>query len=125
MATMVNRVVHFEVPVDDADRAGAFYRAAFDWRVDQWGDVPYWPMTTGEPPGIGAEGALTPRSDAPEGVLVYVQVDDIDPALERIRSAGGAVVAGRTAIPGTGWFATFRDPEGNLLGLYQNDPPAA
>jgi uncharacterized protein len=119
---VVNRVVHFEVPVDDPDRAGAFYGRVFDWQVTRWGDVPYWPMPTGEPPGIGAEGALTPRSDAPEGVLVYIQVDEIDSALQRIRDAGGTVVAERTPIPGQGWFATFRDPEGNVLGLIQDDP---
>ena len=120
----MNRVVHFEIPVDNASRAGDFYGRVFEWKVAQWGDVQYWPMTTGEPSGIGAEGALTPRSDAPEGVLVYVSVDSIDPFLDRIRGAGGRVVAGRTVIPGTGWFATFRDPEGNLLGLYENDPSA-
>ena len=32
---MVSRVVHFEVPVDDAERAGAFYSAVFDWRISQ------------------------------------------------------------------------------------------
>ena len=118
----MNRVVHFEIPIDDPDRAGAFYGRVFDWTVSRWGDVPYWPMTTGEAPGVGAEGALTPRSDAPEGVLVYVQVDDVDAALQRIRDAGGSVVAERTPIPGMGWFGTFRDPEGNLLGLIQDDP---
>jgi uncharacterized protein len=119
---MVSRVVHFEIPVDDADRAGAFYGRVFDWNVSRWGDAPYWPMSTGEPPGSGAEGALAPRSDAPEGVLVYVQVTDLDDALQRVRDAGGTVVADRSPIPGMGWFATFRDPEGNLLGLIQDDP---
>ena len=57
---MTSRVVHFEVPIDDADRAGAFYRDVFGWNVAKWGPVDYWTMTTGAEPGPGAEGALTP-----------------------------------------------------------------
>lgn len=114
--------MHFDVPIDDPARAGAFYAAVFDWSVTPWGPIPYWPMTTGTEPGPGAEGALTPRSDAPEGVVVYVGVDDIDAALARVTAAGGEIVAGRMPIPTVGWTARFRDSEGNLMGLFQDDP---
>lgn len=79
-------------------------------------------MTTGAAPGPGAEGALTPRAEAPEGVVVYVGVDDIDSALLGVEDAGGTVVTGKLPIPTMGWSARFRDTEGNLIGLFQTDP---
>jgi predicted enzyme related to lactoylglutathione lyase len=79
-------------------------------------------MTTGAAPGPGAEGALTPRSEAPDGVVIYVSVDDVDEALRRVTAAGGTVVTERMPIPTVGWTAKFRDCEGNLIGLIQEDP---
>lgn len=121
MTRMVNRVVHFEIPVDDPERAGAFYRDVFGWTVAKWGPVDYWTMSTGEPPGPGAEGALTPRQDSPEGVMVYVGVDDIDAAVSAVARAGGSVVGEKMPIPTVGWQCRVRDPEGNLIGLFQAD----
>ena len=94
----------------------------FGWTVAKWGPVEYWTMTTGAEPGPGAEGALTPRAEAPEGVLVYVEVEDIDRALSSVKDAGGTVVTGKMPIPTVGWSARFRDTEGNLVGLFQTDP---
>ena len=122
MGTMTSRVVHFEIPIDDPDRAGVSYRSVFGWTVAKWGPVDYWTMTTGAEPGRGAEGALTPRAEAPEGVVVYVGVEDIDRALISVQDAGGTVATGKMPIPTVGWSARFRDTEGNLVGLFQMDP---
>ncbi len=121
----MSRVVHFEVPIDEPERAGAFYRAVFGWQVEQWGPIDYWTMTTGEAPGPGAEGALTLRKEAPEGVVVYVGVDDIDQAIATVESAGGTVLGEKAPIPEVGWSVHVRDTEGNLIGLYQEDSAAA
>ena len=118
---MVSRVLHFDIPIDDSDRAGAFYHDVFDWAVTKWGPVDYWTMTAGEEPGRGAEGALTPRAEATEGVIIYVGVDDIDSAIVRVKKAGGMVVSGKMPIPTVGWSARIRDTEGNLIGLFQSD----
>ena len=122
MRTMTSRVVHFEIPIDDPDRAGVFYRSVFGWTVAKWGPVDYWTMTTGAEPGPGAEGALTPRAEAPEGVVVYVGVEDIDRALISVQDAGGTVATGKMPIPTVGWSARFRDTEGNLVGLSRWTP---
>ena len=94
----------------------------FGWTVAKWGPVDYWTMTTGAEPGPGAEGALTPRAEAPEGVVVYVGVEDIDRALVGVQDAGGTVVNGKMPIPTVGWSARFRDTEGNLVGLSRWTP---
>lgn len=116
--------MHFEIPIDDPDRAGEFYRSLFGWNVAKWGPVDYWTMTTGAEPGPGAEGALTPRSEAPEGVLVYVGVENIDQAMAKVKDAGGTLLTGKMPIPTLGWSARFRDTEGNVVGLFQEDATA-
>lgn len=113
--------MHFEIPIDDADRAGAFYASVFGWTVTKWGPVDYWTMTTGAEPGPGAEGALAPRADFPEGVLVYVGVDDIDVAMASVTASGGTVLTEKMPVPTVGWMAHFRDSEGNRVGLFQAD----
>lgn len=120
----MTRVVHFDIPVDDPDRAGTFYREALGWKVEQYGPVEYWLLTTGSEPGAGAEGAMAPRAQAPEGVIVYFDVDDIDAAIARVEGAGGGVATEKVSIPESGWSAHVRDSEGNLIGLFQADPEA-
>lgn len=51
------KIVHFEIPVDDPDRASAFYRAAFDWEISGFGDEPYWLVRAGAEDEPGADGA--------------------------------------------------------------------
>lgn len=116
---MSNRVVHFEIPIDDSGKATAFYENAFGWTITKWGPVDYWLLATGGEPEPGVDGALTPRSEAPDGVLIYVDVDDIDAAIRRVESAGGHLVTAKVPVPGMGWRARFRDPDGNVLGLFQ------
>ncbi|MET0885731.1 MAG: VOC family protein [Mycetocola sp.] len=118
---MVSKVIHFEIPVDDPARAGRFYRDSFDWTVSKLGPVDYWSLTAGEPLAPGAEGALTLRSEAPSGSIVYIGVDDIDNALARIAAAGGKQLTDRAPVPGFGWVAKFQDTEGNTVGLFQED----
>ena len=118
---MVSRVLHFEIPVDDPERAGAFYSAVFSWNVDRWGPLEYWNLSTGEPPGVGAEGALSRRTEEVPGVVVYVGVDDIDDALDRVKRAGCTPLTEKMPIPTVGWSAHVRDTE-DLIGLFQPDP---
>lgn len=120
---MAGKVVHFEIPLDDAERGREFYRQALDWQLEQWGPVPYWTLVgRDEAEGIG--GGLTMRSDEVPAPLFYVGVDDVDATLERVEAAGGACLMRRSPIPGMGWMALFSDTEGNRLGLFQPDPSA-
>lgn len=117
----MGRVVHFEIPIDDPTRAGAFYRDVFDWHIERWASADYWNVTAGEAGGPGADGALAPRAEAPSGVVIYVNVDDIDAALSKVQAAGGAVVGEKMPIPTMGWAARVRDTEGNVIGMFQPD----
>ena len=125
-------VVHFEIPADDQDRARQFYAAAFQWRLDVLPELQYTNVVTTpvdeqtqQPLEPGAiNGGLFQREGDLTHPILTVDVDDIDRELERIGSSGGSVVQARTAIPGMGYFAYFRDTEGNVLGLWTTEPDA-
>ena len=52
-------------------------------------------------------------------LTVYVEVEEIEPYLENARALGGDVIVGKTQIPKAGWFAHLSDPDGNIVGLFQ------
>lgn len=123
------KVVHFEMPFDDAERANKFYAAVFGWQSSKWeGPEEYYLQQTGadaEPYGIG--GALIARAAALNGggTLVVIGVDDLDAYVAKVAAAGCEIVTPRTSIPGVGWFANFRDTEGNVVGMFQDGNDAA
>jgi len=117
---MAGKVVHFEIPIDDGDRAVAFYAQSFGWTLDRFGPLEYWTTQAGEGEGIG--GALTKRDPGAPGLIFYIDVDDIDRALTSIEAAGGRRLTERMPIPTVGWSAFFEDTEGNKVGLFQSDP---
>jgi len=116
------KVVHFEIPVDDRDRAMAFYRDALGWEISSFGDEPYWLVQAGATDEPGADGALLQRGDVHRNPVLIVGVEDLDATIQKVTGAGGELLQGRMEIPGVGWSAYFRDPEGNTLGLFQPAP---
>lgn len=123
------KVVHFEIPADDLDRARTFYGSVFGWQL-QTMDMPGGEYTsvvttpvdekTQLPTEPGAiNGGMMQRSDRTPAPVVTVDVEDIDRTLKEIESRGGGTVTPRTAIPGMGAFAYFTDPEGNVMGLWE------
>jgi predicted enzyme related to lactoylglutathione lyase len=121
----MSKIVHFEIPVDDSERASAFYREVLDWEISGFGDEPYWLVRAGDDDEPGADGALTARGDLHQGPIVIASVNAIDDALSRVQQAGGQVVQGKLAIPGVGWSAYVRDTEGNTIGVFETDSDAA
>jgi predicted enzyme related to lactoylglutathione lyase len=123
---MSGRVVHFEIPYDDEDRAQRFYAAAFDWQVQAIPGMGYTLVTTGPSgregptePGF-VNGGLLGRSDSPSRApMVVVDVEDIDAALATVESLGGKTVVARRPVGEMGFAAYLEDPEGNVIGLWE------
>ena len=126
----MDKVVHFEIPVDDAARAKEFYRSIFDWQLDDMdmgGGNVYTTVTTTpideqsriptEPGAIN--GGLMRRSPDTPAPVITIDVAAIDDALKKIEADGGSVVQPRTEIPDMGAFAYFKDSEGNVVGLWE------
>lgn len=118
------RVVHFEIPADDPERAAAFYSQAFDWEVEKWeGPMDYWLLMTGDEDEPGINGAITSRENMPTTVNT-IEVPSIDDAISNVESAGGTVLAPRTSVRGVGYVAYCADTEGNAFGLMEVDENA-
>ena len=123
----MDRVVHFEVPFDDADRAHSFYREAFGWQLQSMPGMGYTLATTtpsdatGRPsePG-GVNGGMLARQGPITAPVITIGVEDLDDALARIAKLGGSVAIGRQPVGEMGFSAYVHDTEGNLIGLWQN-----
>lgn len=113
------RVIHFEIPVDDADRARRFYETAFDWTLARAGEERYWLATAGAEQEAGIKGALIARSELHANPIVIIGVASLDDCLAQAQQAGAEVLLGKQAIPGVGYSAYLRDTEGNAIGIFQ------
>ncbi len=117
------RVVHFELPADDPQRAIDFYRKVFGWKIEKWeGPMEYWLITTGTEGEPGIDGGLAKRSDPSTGVENTVDVESVDEAIALVEANGGKVIRPKGAVQGVGWVAYCEDTEGNRFGLMQSDP---
>ena len=118
------RVLHFEIPADNPQRAADFYKKVFGWKFDKWpGPTDYWLITTGKgEPGI--DGGLLKRPHPGAGTVNTIGVASLDAALEQVHEAGGKTVAPRMPIPGVGYLAYCQDTEGNTFGMMQADAAA-
>lgn len=109
-------VVHVEVPAANLDAAGKFYGDLFGWKITPMPEMKYTMWEAGDHTGGGFPQV---SADNPAGqVLVYIDSDDIEADLKNVVKLGGNVLHQKTEIPGFGWFGIFKDPTGNVLGLY-------
>jgi uncharacterized protein len=121
----MSKIVHFEIPVDDPQRAAGFYHDVLGWEVSRYGDEPYWLVRAGDDEEPGANGALVGREELHSSPVLIAGVGDIDETLNRVQKGGGTVLQGKVPIPGMGWSAYVRDLEGNTVGFFQQDANAA
>ncbi len=119
------KIVHFEIPVDDAAHASAFYQQALGWEVTGFGEMEYWLVKAGDPAEPGADGALIARGYLHQTPVLIAGVEDLNDTLRRVEQAHGEILQGKLPIPGVGWSAYFRDSEGNAIGVFQADQDAA
>jgi predicted enzyme related to lactoylglutathione lyase len=109
---------YLQVPASDRAVSAAFYERALGWgsRTRPDGSTAF-----DDTSGVVSGELVTDRRPAGDGtgVLVYVRVDDVESSLAGIVDAGGEVVLPRTLEGESLVYATFRDPAGNELGIFQ------
>lgn len=121
----MSRVIHFEIPADEPERAAKFYGDAFGWKFTKWeGPMEYWLVETGPESARGINGGLLRRQQPGAGVVNVLDVASVDDAVTAVEKAGGSTVVPKMAVQGIGWAAYFQDPEGNIFGVMQGDPSA-
>lgn len=127
----MDKVVHFEIPVDNIERAKKFYGPIFGWEMEDY------PMpdgstytgirtvavdeTTRQPLEKGAiNGGLMLRTTRLAAPVLAVNVSSVDQYVEKIVIAGGSVVKPKVEIGGMGYYAYVADTEGNVIGLWED-----
>ena len=120
------RPVHFEIPAEDANRAVKFFGDVFGWKSSEFGENSgYFLTTTGNEDQPGIHGAIMQRKHPEQPLTNSISVDSIDNYAAKITKAGGQIVVPKMAIPSVGYMAYFKDTEGNIHGLWQEDTSAA
>lgn len=118
------RISHFDIPVDNPERAQKFYTKVFDWKFEKWdGPMDYWIANTGtEEPGI--DGGMSKRIPGQIGISNTINVPSLDEFAQKIMDNGGNLIIPKMPIPKVGWFAQCTDTEGNMFGIIEMDENA-
>ncbi|MGH2451164.1 MAG: VOC family protein [Candidatus Limnocylindria bacterium] len=117
---MAGQVVSVEIPADDTAKGREFWGSLFGWQFEAMpGPFEYHTTQISEQTG----GAITNMEPGKRGARVYFDVDEINAGAARVTELGGEADEPRP-VPGMGWFATCKDPQGNEFGLWQNDTSA-
>jgi predicted enzyme related to lactoylglutathione lyase len=120
----MSRIIHFEIPASDPERAATFYKKAFGWKIEKWpGPMEYWMVTTGADGVPGINGGLM-KNTTVKTTTNTIGVESVDAAVDKVTKAGGKLVMPKTPIPTVGYFAYLTDTEGNLFGVMQPDQNA-
>jgi predicted enzyme related to lactoylglutathione lyase len=110
------KICYLEIPTTDIPRSVRFYQAVFGWQTRQRGDG----ATAFDDAVGGVSGAwVTGRSSSPSpGLLLYVMVDNVAATADAVVAHGGRIVQ-PPGVDAPECTARFADPDGNVLGLYQ------
>lgn len=126
----LNPVVHFEMPAKDRQRVSDFYTKVFGWEMQQTGPEMgnYLVAHTAETdennmvktPGTINGGFFSYKDEegynAPH---VIISVEDLNKSIEDVKSSGGQIAGLAMDIPGIGKYISFKDTEGNVVGMLQ------
>jgi len=119
------RLVHFEFNVKNIDKTIEFYKNVFGWKIEKWdGPIDYWLITTGDDDKPGIDGGLGPEEEGLPKVVNTINVDNVDEIVKKVEDNGGEIIRPKHAVPGIGWIAYFKDEEGIVSGIMQEDPEA-
>ncbi len=112
-------VVHWEFWSRDPQKISVFYEKIFDWKTQFIPEIQYHLVSTGGHGGIDG-GIMTPKPGPwPGNMAMYIDVDNLETYVNKIKEAGGKIIVDKQTIPGVGFFALFEDPDGRVLGIWQ------
>src|SRR5262249_31286756 len=120
--TLTNgKICYLEIPTTDVPRSVRFYQSVFGWQTRQRGDG-----ATSFHDGVEVSGAwVTGRPPSPNpGLLLYIMVDNIAATVDSVVAHGGRIMQ-PVGVDAPECTARFADPDGNVLGLYQEPSRSA
>jgi predicted enzyme related to lactoylglutathione lyase len=127
----MSRVTHFEIHASKPHVLIDFYTHLLGWTFKEWIPGVYWLITTGPADTPGINGGLVQRPvtanpDSPwlNAYACTAQVAVLDDTLSLALTRGASIALPKMPVPGVGWLAYIKDPDGNVLGLMQPDAGA-
>ncbi len=126
---MSSPVVHFEVPVRKAklNKVRRFYEDVFGWKIEKVPKMDYWTVQTEKTDpktrmlrkrGMINGGLMKRRSE--KGPVIVLQVRNVKNHVRKAEARGAKVVMPVMEVGDMGWYARVTDPDGNMIGLWQN-----
>ncbi len=122
----MDKVVHFEIPADDLERAQKFYKSVFGWNMDRAPGMEYIMIGTTpvnenympkEPGAIN--GGMMKRQHPVTSPVITISVRNMEEAMKKVKKMGGEIVREKIQVGDMGYAAYFKDTEGNIIGLWQ------
>lgn len=122
---MTGEIVHYEIPAKNPAKLSKFYANVLGWKFKDSGmtGMKYWLIRTSPSTNLPS-GGMYKKSAPKQSPTTYVAVKNIDASTRKLQKSGGKVLMPKQPIPGMGWSVVAQDPEGNMLGLFQNDMKA-
>lgn len=121
----MNRIIHFEIGAGNLEKSKKFYEDIFGWDFQAWqGPEIYYLITTGDNSTPGINGGMFKSKGEPVTVNT-IAVNNLNEMIAKVEANGGTIAVPKMPIPGIGWLCYFKDFEGNLFGMMQDDKNAA
>lgn len=128
MRRKMDKVVHFEIPTSNIERAKKFYSEIFGWKIKDFPEMNYTAVYTVDvdeehmPKEKGViNGCMWMREKGDERPILVIDVSSIDKYLKNIEGKGGRVIMKKQAIGDMGCYSRFTDPEGNIMGIWEEN----
>ena len=123
----MDKVVHFEIPADDLERARKFYTSVFGWKMESVPEMEYILIGTtqvdenGMPTEAGGiNGGMMKRQSPLNSPVITIDVQNMEDAMKKVKQMGGKIIREKMQVGDMGYAAYFKDTEGNIIGLWQN-----
>ncbi|MDG1570889.1 VOC family protein [Robiginitalea sp. M366] len=113
-----NHIDYIEFPAPDLEATKTFYHSCFGWVFTDYGPE----YTAFEESGVSGGFRLS-KEPVADGVLVVLYHNNLEIVQNKIRAAGGEITVPTFSFPGGQRFH-FRDPAGNMLAVWSEDPAA-
>ncbi|MEK6884037.1 MAG: VOC family protein [Nanoarchaeota archaeon] len=123
----MDKVVHFEIPFEDKEKAMTFYKEVFGWELMDMPEMNYVIAHTSETDEFNMlkeagsiNGGMFKRSEQLKNPVIVINVDNIDESVEKIKGNGGNVLREKVQVGDMGFIAYAKDTEGNVIGIWEN-----
>ena len=123
----MDKVVHFEIPFDNGERATKFYKEVFNWQMQSIPEMNYTMVHTVKidknnmptEPGAINGGMYKRDKNSSKSPVLVIDVSSVDKYAKKIEKAGGKVTRQKTKVGDMGFYAQVADTEGNIIGIWE------